>query len=291
MCDEVTQEDVDDFLNRSGVTRRQFGRLSAAAGLAMMLPRVANAQAVTKTDVDVTTPDGVADCYFVHPSSGQHPAVLIWPDILGLRPAFEAMGERLAQSGYSVLVGNPFYRDARSPVVGEGASFGQPETREIVLPMARNLNAETHFTDARAFVSFLDQQAAVDTSRRIGTTGYCMGGPMVMRTVAAVPDRLGAGATFHGGGLATDADDSPHLLIPNTTAHMLHCVAANDDENDPEAKTTLREAYAAAGIPAEIEVYDGTMHGWCPPDSQVYNESRAERAWSRLLVLLESALA
>ena len=291
MCDEVTQKDVDDFLNRSGVTRRQFGKLSAAAGLAMMLPRVANAQAVTKTDVDVTTPDGVADCYFVHPSSGQHPAVLIWPDILGLRPAFEAMGERLAQSGYSVLVVNPFYRDARSPVVGEGASFGQPETREIVLPMARNLNAETHFTDARAFVSFLDQQAAVDTSRRIGTTGYCMGGPMVMRTVAAVPDRLGAGATFHGGGLATDADDSPHLLVPNTTAHMLHCVAANDDENDPEAKTTLREAYAAAGIPAEIEVYDGTMHGWCPPDSQVYNEAQAERAWSRLLVLLESALA
>ncbi len=291
MCDEVTQKDVDDFLNRSGVTRRQFGKLSAAAGLAMMLPRVANAQAVTKTDVDVTTPDGVADCYFVHPSSGQHPAVLIWPDILGLRPAFEAMGERLAQSGYSVLVVNPFYRDARSPVVGEGASFGQPETRETVLPMARNLNAETHFTDARAFVSFLDQQAAVDTSRRIGTTGYCMGGPMVMRTVAAVPDRLGAGATFHGGGLATDADDSPHLLIPNTTAHMLHCVAANDDENDPEAKTTLREAYAAAGIPAEIEVYDGTMHGWCPPDSQVYNEAQAERAWSRLLVLLESALA
>ena len=291
MCDEVTQEDVDDFLNRSGVTRRQFGKLSAAAGLAMMLPRVANAQAVTKTDVDVTTPDGVADCYFVHPSSGQHPAVLIWPDILGLRPAFEAMGERLAQSGYSVLVVNPFYRDARSPVVGEGASFGQPETREIVLPMARNLNAETHFTDARAFVSFLDQQAAVDTSRRIGTTGYCMGGPMVMRTVAAVPDRLGAGATFHGGGLATDADDSPHLLIPNTTAHMLHCVAANDDENDPEAKTRLREAYAAAGIPAEIEVYDGTMHGWCPPDSQVYNEAQAERAWSRLLVLFESALA
>lgn len=291
MCDEVTQKDVDDFLNRSGVTRRQFGKLSAAAGLAMMLPRVANAQAVTKTDVDVTTLDGVADCYFVHPSSGQHPAVLIWPDILGLRPAFEAMGERLAQSGYSVLVVNPFYRDARSPVVGEGASFGQTETREIVLPMARNLNAETHFTDARAFVSFLDQQAAVDTSRRIGTIGYCMGGPMVMRTVASVPDRLGAGATFHGGGLATDADDSPHLLIPNTTAHMLHCVAANDDENDPEAKTTLREAYAAAGIPAEIEVYDGTMHGWCPPDSQVYNEAQAERAWSRLLVLLESALA
>ncbi len=291
MCDEHTQQDVEDYLHRSGVTRRQFGKLSAAAGVVMMWPPVANAQDVTETDVDVTTPDGVADCYLVHPSTGQHPAVLVWPDILGLRPAFRAMGKRLAQSGYSVLVVNPFYRDARSPVVGEGASFGQTETRNIVLPMAGNLNADTHFTDARAFVSFLDRQAAVDTGRKIGTTGYCMGGPMVMRTVAAVPDRLGAGATFHGGGLATDADDSPHLLIPNTTAQMLHCVAANDDESDPEAKNTLREAYAAAGIAAEIEVYEGTMHGWCPPDSQVYHEAQAERAWSRLLALFESALA
>ena len=291
MCDEHTQQDADEFLRRSGITRRQFGKLSAAAGMSVMFPPIANAQDVTETDVEVTTPDGVADCYFVHPSSGQHPAVLVWPDILGLRPAFRAMGKRLAQSGYSVLVVNPFYRDARSPVIGEGASFGQPETRDIVLPMARNLNAATHFTDATAFVSFLDQQAAVDTGRKMGTTGYCMGGPMVMRTVAAVPDRLGAGATFHGGGLATDADNSPHLLIPDTTAHMLHCVAANDDESDPEAKNTLREAYAEAGIPAEIEVYEGAMHGWCPPDSQVYNEAQAERAWNRLLVLLESAWA
>ena len=291
MCDELTQKDVDDFLGRSAVTRRQFGKLSAAAGLAMMWSPVANAQDVTETDGDITTPDGMADYYLVHPSSGQHPAVLVWPDILGLRPAFRAMGKRLAQSGYSVLVVNPFYRDARSPVAGEGASFGQPETRNIVLPMAGNLNADTHVTDARAFVSFLDRQDAVDTGRKIGTTGYCMGGPMVMRTVAALPDRLGAGATFHGGGLATAADDSPHLLIPNTTAHMLHCVAAIDDENAPEAKNTLREAYAAAGIPAEIEVYEGTMHGWCPPDSQVYNEAQAEHAWSQLLVLFESALA
>ena len=291
MCDEHTQHDADEFLRRTGMTRRQFGKLSAAAGMAVMFPPVANAQAVTETDVEVTTPDGVADCFFVHPSTGRHPAVLVWPDILGLRPAFRAMGRRLAQSGYSVLVVNPFYRDARSPVVGEGASFGQPETRNIVLPLAGNLNADTHFTDARAFVGFLDQQAAVDTGRKIGTTGYCMGGPMVMRTVAAVPDRLGAGATFHGGGLATDADDSPHLLIPNTTAQMLHCVAANDDENNPEAKNILRDAYASAGISAEIEVYEGAMHGWCPPDSQVYHEAQAERAWGRLLVLLESALA
>jgi len=291
MCDEHTQKDVEDYLRRSGVTRRQFGKLSAAAGLGMMWPPVANAQGVAESNVNVTTPDGVSDCYFVRPSSGQHAAVLVWPDILGLRPAFRAMGKRLAQSGYSVLVVNPFYRDARSPVVGEGASFGQQETRDIVLPMAGNLNAETHFTDARAFVSFLDQQSAVDASRKIGTTGYCMGGPMVMRTVAAVPDRLGAGATFHGGGLASAADNSPHLLIPNTTAQMLHCIAANDDESDPEAKNTLREAYAAAGIAAEIEVYEGTMHGWCPPDSQVYHEAQAERAWSRLLALFETALA
>lgn len=291
MCDELTQHDADEFLRRSGMTRRQFGKLSAAAGMAVMFPPVANAQDVTEHDVEISTPDGTADCYFVHPASGPAPAVLVWPDILGLRPAFRAMGMRLAQSGYAVLVVNPFYRDARSPVVEEGATFGQPETREIVLPMARNLNADTHFTDARAFVDFLDQRASVDTDRKIGTTGYCMGGPMVMRTVAAVPDRLGAGATFHGGGLATDADDSPHLLIPDTTAHMLHCVAANDDENDPEAKNTLGQAYAAAGLPAEIEVYEGTLHGWCPPDSAVYHEAQAERAWSRLLALFETALA
>jgi carboxymethylenebutenolidase len=292
MCDEDTQRDVEKFLNQSGeMSRRKFGKLSAAVGLAVLLPPVANAQAVTETDVEVATADGVADCYFVHPSSGSHAAVIIWPDILGLRPAFRAMGKRLAQSGYSVLVVNPFYRDARSPVVEEGASFGTPEVRNHVLPMARNLNADTHFTDSLAMVSWLDQQGAVDTSRKIGTTGYCMGGPMVMRNMAAVPGRMGAGATFHGGGLATDADNSPHLLIPAMRASMLHCVAENDDENDPEAKDTLRQSYAAAGISAEIEVYEGTLHGWCPPDSQVYNEVQAERAWSRLLNLFETALA
>lgn len=291
MCDEITQQDAEEFLTKSGLTRRQFGKLSAAAGVGMMLPAVANAQDVTEIDVEITTPDGVADCYFVHPSQGQHAAVLVWPDILGLRPAFRAMGKRLAQSGYSVLTVNPFYRDARSPVVPDGATFGQPEIREIVMPLRNNLSADTNVTDATAFVEWLDQQTAVDTGRKIGTTGYCMGGPIVMRTVAAVADRLGAGATFHGGGLATDQSDSPHLLIPDTTAHMLHCVAANDDENNPQAKVTLREAYDAAGISAEIEVYESTLHGWCPPDSAVYDETQAERAWSRLLALFERALA
>lgn len=299
MCDLETQSAAEAFLaqreteqkDTKTLSRREFNALSAVAGAGMLLPAVANAQSVSESEVEITTADGVADCYFVHPSQGSHAAVIVWPDILGLRPAFRAMGKRLAESGYSVLVVNPFYRDARSPVVGEGASFGQPETRAIVLPMARNLNAETHFMDARAMVAFLDAQPSVDTSKRIGTTGYCMGGPMVMRTVAAVPERLGAGATFHGGGLATDADNSPHLLIPQTQSAMLHCVAANDDEADPVAKDTLSTAYAAAGLPAEIEVYDGALHGWCPPDSQVYNEAQAERAWSRMLALFEVALA
>lgn len=291
MCDDLTQKDVDEYLKKSSVTRRQFGKLSAAAGLAAMLPSQGQAQSITETDVTIRTPDGVADCFFAHPSTGSHAGVLVWPDILGLRPAFRSMGRRLARAGYSVLTVNPFYRDAPSPQVKVGDSFGDPEVRNIVLPMARNLNADTHFTDARAFANFLDQQDAVDTSRGLGTTGYCMGGPMVMRTVAAVPDRFTAGATFHGGGLATGNNDSPHLLIPDTQAQMLHAVAANDDENDPEAKTTLRDAYQAAGIAAEIEVYEGALHGWCAIDSQVYHQEQAERAWARLLVLFERALA
>ena len=291
MCDNDTQKDVDEYLSRHPeMTRRDFTKSATGAGLAMMFPPMANAQSVTERDVEIRTPDGVADCYFVTPSRGAHAAVLVWPDILALRPAFREMGKRLARSGYAVLTVNPFYRDSRAPVVGRGASFGQPEIREIVLPMAGNLNADTHVTDARAFVSWLDDQPEVDTNKGIGTTGYCMGGPMVMRTVAAVPDRLAAGATFHGGGLATGNPDSPHLLIPDTRASMLHCVAQNDDDNNPEAKETLREAYAASSINAEIEVYDDAMHGWCAIDSQVYHQAQAERAWSRLLNLFENNL-
>ena len=292
MCDEETQKEVEEYLRRHPeMTRRDFTKLATGAGLAMMFPSIANAQAISERDVNIETPDGVADCYFVYPSMGAHAAVLVWPDILALRPAFREMGKRLARSGYAVLTVNPFYRDAHAPVVGRGASFGQPEIRNLVLPMARNLNAETHFSDSRAFVAWLDDQSEVDTSMGIGTTGYCMGGPMVMRTVAAVPERLAAGATFHGGGLATNAPDSPHLLIPQTRAQVLHCVAENDDNNDPQAKVTLREAYNAAGIPAEIEVYEDAMHGWCAIDSQVYHEAQAERAWGRLLNLFENALA
>lgn len=292
MCDYDTQKDADEYLKTNpDMSRRDFTKLAAGAGLGMLLPASANAQPISERNIDITTPDGVADCHFAYPSRGAHAAVLVWPDILALRPAFRTMGRRLAREGYAVLTVNPFYRDARSPVVGYGASFGDPSVRNHVLPMARNLNADTHFTDARAFTAWLDEQPEVDTSKGIGTTGYCMGGPMVMRTVAAVPDRFAAGATFHGGGLATDQPNSPHLLIPQTKAAMLHCVAENDDQNDPQAKVTLREAYGAARIPAEIEVYAGSLHGWCAIDSQVYHQAQAERAWSRLLNLFANNLA
>ena len=292
MCDDRTFRESSEYLDGNNeLTRREFGTLSAGAGLAALLPRAANAQAVTEQDVEVTTPDGVADCFFVHPASGTHPGVLIWPDILGLRPAFRQMGRRLAESGYSVLVVNPFYRSARSPVVPEGASFQDEDTRNTVIPLARALSADTHISDARAFVDFLDAQDAVDPDRKMGTTGYCMGGPITMRTAWARADRVGAGASFHGGGLVTDQPNSPHLLVAEMDAHYLFAIADNDDMEDPEAKNVLRETFDAAGLPAEIEVYEGALHGWCPPDSAVYHEAQAERAWSRLLVLFETALA
>jgi carboxymethylenebutenolidase len=291
MCDERTEKDIDAFERSGGqLNRRDFGKLSMGAGLLALWPPLANALSVTESTVDITTADGVADCYFVHPSSGKHPAILIWPDILGLRPAFKLMGRRLAESGYSVLVVNPFYRSAKAPVVGEGAVFRDPAVREIVLPMYRKITPETSFLDAKAFVAFLDQQDSVDIARKVGTAGYCMGGPLIMRTAAAVPERIGAAASFHGGGLITDQPDSPHLLIPNTRAQVLHAVAENDHEKEPDAKDRLIAAYAAADIAAEIEVYEGTLHGWCPPDSAVYHEAQAERAWSRMLALFERAL-
>ncbi len=291
MCDENTVADNERLLRTGGLSRRRFNAAAGAAALAAMLPRAANAADVMERDVEVTTPDGSADCYFVHPAVGTHPGVIVWPDILGLRPAFRVMGRRLAESGYAVLVVNPYYRTARSPVVDEGASFQDAATREVVLPMARSLTAQTNVIDARAFVAFLDTQAAVDTNRRIGTTGYCMGGPMTMRTAAAIPQRIGAGASFHGGRLVTDQPDSPHLLVDEMQASFLFAIAENDDEREPESKSVLREVFDAAGLPAEIEVYAGAMHGWCPPDSRVYNEAQAERAWARLLVLFEQALA
>jgi carboxymethylenebutenolidase len=287
MCDQDHfEEDRQEYEARGLVTRKQFG-VMLGAGVAMMLPRVANAVTVTESDVNVTTPDGAADCYFAHPASGTAPAVLVWPDIFGLRPAFRQMGKRLAESGYSVLVVNPFYRVKKAPT----AEAGGATPIQDLMPLARALNETTHMADAKAFIAWLDAQPSVAKNRKVGTQGYCMGGPIAFRTAAAVPGRVGAVASFHGGGLVADAPNSPHLQAAKSKAQFLIAIAENDDARAPTDKTVLKETFAKANLPAEIEVYSGAAHGWCPPDSKVYNEPQAEKAWSRLLVLYGKALA
>jgi len=287
MCDQDHfEQDRQQFEALGLVTRRQFGVL-VGAGISMMLPQVVNAVAVTESDASIKTPDGTADCYFVHPASGTAAGVLIWPDIFGLRPAFRQMGKRLAESGYSVLVVNPFYRVKKAPTAPNGAATPIADVR----PLAQGLNETTQTTDAKAFIAWMDQQASVAKNRKVGTQGYCMGGPIAFRTSAAVSDRVGAVASFHGGGLATDAPNSPHLQAAKSKAQFLIEIAENDDARAPNDKNVLKETFAKANLPAEIEVYAGAAHGWCPPDSQVYNEPQAEKAWSRLLALYGKALA
>jgi carboxymethylenebutenolidase len=287
MCDQdYFEKDRQEYEARGLVTRKQFGAM-LGAGIGMMLPQVANAAAVTESEVTVTTPDGVADCYFVHPASGTAPGVLMWPDIFGLRPAFRQMGKRLAESGYSVLVVNPFYRMKKAPTAENGGSTPIAQ----VMPLMQALTETTHMTDAKAFIGWLDTQPSVAKNRKMGTQGYCMGGPIAFRTAAAMPDRVGAVGSFHGGGLVTKAPNSPHLQAAKSKAQFLIAIAANDDARSPTDKTVLKETFETANLPAEIEVYTGSAHGWCPPDSTVYNEPLAEKAWSRLLVLYGKALA
>jgi len=287
MCDQDHfEDDKKEYEALGQVTRRQFGVL-VGAGISLMLPQVANAVAVTEADVEIKTADGTADCYFVHPATGTGAAVLIWPDIFGLRPAFRQMGKRLAESGYSVLVVNPFYRAKKAPTAPNGAATPIADVR----PLAQGLNETTHMADAKAFIAWLDQQASVAKNRKVGTQGYCMGGPIAFRTAAAVPDRVGAVASFHGGGLVNDTPSSPHLQASKSKAQFLIAIAANDDQRAPKDKDVMKETFAAAKLPAEIEVYEGAAHGWCPPDSGVYNEPQAEKAWSRLLALYGKALA
>ena len=287
MCDQDHfDDDREEFEARGLVTRRQFGVL-VAAGISLVLPAVPNAQAVTEADVNVTTPDGTCDAYFVHPATGAAAGVLIWPDIFGLRPAFRQMGKRLAQSGYSVLVINPFYRSQKAPTAAKGAATAISE----LMPLASKVNETTNMTDAKAFVAWLDQQPSVAKNRKIGTQGYCMTGPFAFRTAVAVPDRIGAVASFHGGGLVTQQPNSPHLQAATTKAQFLVAIAANDDQRWPNDKTAMKDTFAKAKLQAEIEVYEGAAHGWCPPDSGVYNEPQAEKAWGRLLALYGKALA
>ncbi len=280
MCDQNHfEEDCQQSESLNRVTRKQFG-VMLSAGMSMVLPQAANAATVSESDVTITTPDGTADAYFVHPASGTAPGVLIWPDIFGLRPAFRQMGKRLAESGYSVVVVNPFYRTKKSPTADKGSATPIQE----VMPLAQSLNETTHMTDAKAFVAWLDAQKSVAKNKKIGTQGYCMGGPMAFRTAAA-SDRVGAVASFHGGGLVRgEAANSPHIQASKTKASFLIAIAENDDKRAPTDKDVLKKTFADAKLSAEIEVYDAA-HGWCPPDSRVYAEPLAEKAWTRLLAL------
>jgi len=284
MCDQDhSEKDLLEFEAQGKITRRQFG-VMLGAGVAMMLPQVPNAVKVTESEVTVKTPDGTADCYFVHPATGTAPGVLVWPDIFGLRPAFRTMGKRLAESGYSVLVVNPFYRVKKAPTAEQGAATPIAG----LVPLMTALTATTQTTDAKAFVGWLDQQASVAKNRKIGTQGYCMGGPIALRTAGAVPDRVGAAASFHGASLVGNAPDSPNVMAAKTKAQFLIAISEPDDKSRPTEKDVLKQTLGAA---AEIEVYTGAQHGWCPPDSTVYNQPLAEKAWSRLLALYGKALA
>jgi carboxymethylenebutenolidase len=287
MCDQDHfEEDRLEYETRGLVTRREFGALLGGAGMMMLLPPVASAQAVAEREVTIKTPDGTADAYFVYPAKGAAAAVLFWPDIFGLRPATRQMGRRLAQSGYSVLVVNPFYRQRKSPVAENASSANIKE----LFPLMQALTETTQMTDARAFIGWLDQQPEVNRSRKIGTQGYCMGGPIAFRTAAAMPDRVGAVAAFHPAALVTDGANSPHLQAMKSKAQFLVALGDNDDKQRPKEKDILRDTFAKAGLTIEVDVYMAA-HGWCPPDSQVYNESEAERAWNRLLARYKEGLA
>ncbi len=288
MCDDLIHQGL---IHDPTVSRRAFG-LGAAATVALR-STIASAQAkVVQRDVNVPMATGVSDSAIFYPEGkGRWPAVLMWTDILGLRPVFREMGQRLAAEGYVVLVPNPFYRNAKAPVVDGSFDFSKPEDRAKVMPMAAALTADANISDAKSYIDFIDAQPQTDKKRKMGVQGYCMGGPLTFRTAAIGSDRIGAAATFHGGGLVTDKPDSPHLLIPKMKAEVLCAVADNDDKRDPAAKDTLKEAFASAHLKATVEVYEGCNHGWTVRGSQVYNEAGAERAWTELIALYKRDLA
>lgn len=294
MCDdEIHQFEGTILATETPMSRRAFGLSAAAAASLAASVSASMAQAtVVEKDVDIKTADGTADAALFYPSGkGKWPAVLIWTDIGGLRPVFRDMGRRLAAQGYVVLVPNPFYRGGRAPAVTEGLDFGNPDGRAKLMKLAGGATGPNAVeTDAPAFLAFLDAQSQTDRKKKAGTQGYCMGGPMVYRTAAALPDRIGAGVTCHGGGLVTQTPASPHLLIPKMKAEIYSAVAANDDQRAPTDKDVLKKAFADAGKTARVEVYEGCNHGWCVKGSAVYNEAGAERAWSELTALYKRKL-
>jgi len=290
----VTEQEKND------IGRRDFVALSVAAGLAASAGSVeAAGLELVETDVDIKTPDGTCDAAFIRPKSGSHPGVLIWPDAFGLRPSLRGIARRIAADGYSVVVPNPFYRISKAPFTDASTfNFQNPADVAKIQPLMASVNAPGNAEkDAVAYVAFLDAQKEVNKAKKIGTQGYCMGGPLVMKTAAVLPNRIGAGASFHGGGLVTDKPDSPHLLASKIRARMYFGIASNDDMRQPDAKDKLKEAFAAAKVPAEIEVYAGALHGWCIPDmpaqngAPIYNKEDAERAWGKLVALYKAGLA
>jgi carboxymethylenebutenolidase len=298
MADENRDLDADA---PNELSRREFVTMSVAAGLAVAAGSASAAELpVVEKNVEVKTPDGVCDAVFIHPTTGSYPGVLIWPDAFGLRPAMRDIGKRIAAEGYSVLVPNPFYRVAKAPGTPDPSSFDFQNQADMakLRPLMGSINAAgAAEKDAVAYIAFLDAQSQVAKAKKIGTQGYCMGGPLVVKTAAAVPNRVGAGASFHGGGLVTNNPDSPHLLAPKIKARMYFGIASNDDMRQPDAKDKLREAFAAAKVAAEIEVYPDALHGWCVPDmplqsgKPIYNKADAERAWGKLVALYKNALA
>lgn len=286
MCDEFTANAQDAALERKGLTRREFSAWVVAAAMATYAGEAAFAAVsdLSEATVDVPTANGAADAFFVHPAEGKHPGVMFWPDAIGLRDAKELMARRLAGAGYAVLVVNQYYRGGRTPLGFGFDTFRTEEGRAKIGPLIAGLTPQAVASDAAAYVAFLDAQEAVDTSRGIGTQGYCMGGPFAVRTAAAVPDRVRAAASFHGGRLVTDEPDSPHRLLASTNASYLFAVAQDDDAKAPGDKNELMKAAADAGRLAEVEVYRAD-HSWCVPDAPVYDQPEADRAWLRLLEL------
>jgi carboxymethylenebutenolidase len=288
MCDSDNHQ---GFIVDTSFTRRAAVLTISSAAAVAGLPNVALAADVTETDVMVPTPDGKADAVLFHPAgAGSWPAVLMWPDILGLRPVFREMGRRLAASGYTVLVPNPFYRTKRAPIVTGAFDFNDPKQRDSVMKLRSTLTDAGIDKDAAAFITFLDRQKQTNRRKGAGVQGYCFSGPFAFQTAAVRSDRIRAAATFHGGGLVTKDADSPHLLIPKTKASFVVAIARNDDQKQPEAKDVLKAAFAAAKRPAVVEVYPAD-HGWCVPGSQAYDQPSAERAWAELLRLYRSNLA
>ena len=288
MCDSDNNQ---GFIVDTSMTRRAVVLTLSSVAAVAALPSAAFASDVTETDVMITTPDGKADAVLFHPAGSRSwPAVLMWPDILGLRPVFREMGRRLAAEGYTVLVPNPFYRVKRAPIVTGQFDFNNPQDRAKLEGIRDALTDEAVDRDAEAFIAFLDQQKATNRKKAAGVQGYCFSGPLAFRTAAALPERIHAVATFHGGGLVTKEPSSPHLLIPKTKASFVVAIAQNDDKKQPEAKDVLKATFAAAKRPAVVEVYPAD-HGWCVPGSQAYDHASAEKAWAELLRLYRSKLA